>query len=294
MALFSKPTARALAIIDLLMANPKCTYGLTDLTRRLKLNKATCHAILSTMKSNGFLLQDPKNKTYRLGPSMAAAGHAAISQLPSLIYTMTEVRNLSLELSMDCIICACSNNSLVTLAHYQHSDTRLPESGLRLPNIAPLGACFIAWSTASQLQQWISQGHETQDEYLEILDYKIRISVISILKRGYEVTLKTSAESNWRDSLNNTNTQAQEELNHIYQQSLFQEDFHLNNIKAHKKYSVSQITVPIFNLANKPELVMTVSPRQMLSGKEIEAIADRLKQASRRASRAVTESQAKP
>ena len=39
MALFSRPTARVLAILDLLMANPSQGFGLTEMTRRLGLNK---------------------------------------------------------------------------------------------------------------------------------------------------------------------------------------------------------------------------------------------------------------
>ena len=38
MALFSQPTARALAILDLLMANPHQAFGLTEMTRRLNLH----------------------------------------------------------------------------------------------------------------------------------------------------------------------------------------------------------------------------------------------------------------
>ena len=80
MALFSQPTARALAILDLLMANPDQAFGLTEMTRRLNLNKATCHAILTTMSTYGFLVQHPKTKAYRLGPSIIAAGNAAFAR----------------------------------------------------------------------------------------------------------------------------------------------------------------------------------------------------------------------
>ena len=39
MALFSKPTARALAILDLLTSNPQEAFGLTEITRKLGLNR---------------------------------------------------------------------------------------------------------------------------------------------------------------------------------------------------------------------------------------------------------------
>ncbi|ARN75662.1 helix-turn-helix domain-containing protein [Oceanicoccus sagamiensis] len=294
MALFSKPTARALAIIDLLMANPQQTFGLSDMTRRLKLNKATCHAILSTMKSHGFLHQDCKTKAYRLGPSMAAAGHAAFSQYPSLSFAREELELLSKELSMDCSAIARSSSNLVTLVHAQH---RLPlsppaQTGLRLPNIAPLGACFIAWSASNQLQQWIEQAHESQGCYEETLDQQIRITVISIHKRGYEVTLKTDTESTWSqslDSINKSSQQAIKQYNLDFQQALCQEQYHLDKIDPDINYDIGTISVPVFGCGHEPELVFTANANDTLSGMDIDSIAGQLKRASQRVSLATQE-----
>ncbi len=300
MALFSKPTARTLAIIDLLMANPHRAYGLTDMTRQLKLNKATCHAILSTMKGAGFLNQDPKTKTYRLGPSMAAAGHAAFSQFPSLNYARTELKAIAEELTVNCSAIARSNTNLVTLAHYQHPEliTNPLQTGLRLPNMAPLGACFIAWSPASQLQNWIEEAHQSQHCYQENLDQLLRIRVISIYKQGFEVTLKTSAEDNWINSLTSMphcDLKATDQLSRTYQQALCNENSHLNSIDNSLHYDVSQISVPVFCYSNTPELIFSANCfEKPISGQQIKKIAARLKLASKRISQSVKESSLEP
>ena len=196
MALFSQPTARALAILDLLMANPQQAFGLTEMTRRLNLNKATCHAILTTMANYGFLVQHPKTKAYRLGPSIIAAGNAAFAQFPVLEYARPELEGLNSDLNLGFAVTARSKLHQVLLALYGNA-TPLMDSfqlGLRLPNAAPVAACFTAFSPAKQLEAWLTRAHESRGGYNERLDQKLRVSVIAIRARGYEVTLKTRAE----------------------------------------------------------------------------------------------------
>jgi DNA-binding IclR family transcriptional regulator len=297
MALFSKPTARALAIIDLLMANPHQAFGLTELTRRLRLNKATCHAILTTMATYGFLVQDPKNKAYRLGPSIAAAGHAAFAQFPALEYARPELEKLTSELGIGCGAIGRSGINLVLLAHYK---TSVPfdspfQTGLRLPNIAPIGACFIAWSPAKQLQHWLDQAHQSQGEYHEKFDQSLRISVIAIHSRGFEVTLKTAAEATLGKNLveinHNWDLETLEKSTQEYQQTLCREPYHLDRIDPKAHYDVCNISVPVFGYSRIPELTFSVgSIQQSLKGSEIEDIAKRLKEASLRVTQAARNS----
>ncbi|WP_101757125.1 IclR family transcriptional regulator [Oceanicoccus sp. KOV_DT_Chl] len=296
MALFSKPTARALAIIDLLMANPHQSFGLTDITRRLNLNKATCHAILTTMSTYGFLVQDSKSKAYRLGPSIAAAGHAAFAQFPVLEYARPELEKLTSELGMGCGAIGRSGSHIVLLAHYRTSAPfESPfQMGLRLPNIAPLGACFIAWSPANQLQQWLDRSHNSRGEYHEKFDQSLRISVIAIHSRGFEVTLKTSAEATLGKSLavlnENWSLDTLEKATNTYQQTLCDEPYHLDRIDPKRSYDVCNISVPVFGYSRTPELTFTVgSITQALTGAEILDIAERLKEASLRVTKAARE-----
>ena len=162
MALFSQPTARALARLDLLMANPHQAYGLTEMTRRLNLNKATCHAILTTMANYGFLVQHPKTKAYRLGPSIIAAGNAAFAQFPALEYARPALEELDADLDVGFAVTGRSKLHVVLLALYGKAASSIDhiQLGLRLPNMAPLGACFTAWSPAKHLEEWLTRCHE--------------------------------------------------------------------------------------------------------------------------------------
>lgn len=290
MALFSKPTARALAILDLLTANPQESYGLTEVTRKLGLNKATCHAILTTMAHYGFLVQDPRSKAYRLGPNIVAAGNAAFAQFPILEYARSELEVLSNQLGMGCGAAGRSGSHLVLLAHYGHSNPMLSpfQLGMRLPFMAPLGASFIAWSPAKQLEAWLATGEQRLgDVFDDKLDQKLRISVIAIRARGFEVTLKTAAEESLQEGLakieGTWNLEALETVTREYQTSLLNSHYHLDRIDPATRYPVCNITVPVLGYDQLPELIFsTGSINRELSGAEILEIAEQLKAAAER------------
>lgn len=289
MALFSQPTARALAILDLLMANPHQAFGLTEMTRRLSLNKATCHAILTTMANYGFLVQHPKTKAYRLGPSIIAAGNAAFAQFPVLEYARPELENLENELDIGFAVTGRSKTHMVLLALYGSASSLIDhfQLGLRLPNTAPIAACFTAWSPAKNLEAWLTRAHDARGGYDEKLDQRLRMSVISIRARGYEVTLQTRAEAALHEDLrkiqNAWNLKDLEAITEKYQHDLCDEYVHLDRIDPRARYEVSTINVPVFAYKQLPALCFSAgSFKQPLSGEEIETIAGRMLAAAER------------
>jgi DNA-binding IclR family transcriptional regulator len=288
-ALFSQPTARALAILDLLMANPHQAFGLTEMTRRLNLNKATCHAILTTMANYGFLVQDPKTKAYRLGPSIIAAGNAAFAQFPVLEYARPELEALQNDLGIGFAVTGRSKLHQVLLALYGRA-TPLIDSfqlGLRLPNTAPVAACFTAFSDAKYLEAWLTRAHATRGGYNEKLDQKLRVSLIAIRARGYEVTLQTRAEAELRGELSRIhNAWSLTELEHAankYQHDLCDEHYHLDRVDPKTRYEISTITVPVFVFKEIPVMCFVAgSFDKAISGAQIEEIAARMKESAGR------------
>jgi DNA-binding IclR family transcriptional regulator len=286
-ALFSQPTARALAILDLLMANPHQAFGLTEMTRRLNLNKATCHAILTTMANYGFLVQHPKTKAYRLGPSIIAAGNAAFAQFPVLEYARPELERLQSELDIGFAATGRSKLHQVLLALYGRASPLIEtfQLGLRLPNNAPVAACYTAFSPANQLEDWLRRGHESRGEYNEKLDQKLRISLISIRTRGYEVTLKTNAEAQLHKELarihNSWSLTELDDAANQYQRDLCDEHYHLDRIDPKARYDVSTISVPVFVSKEVPVMCFVAgSMEQPISGARIEEIAQRMQQSA--------------
>ncbi len=71
---------RAIQILKAFEANQD-EYTLTELCRRLKLNKSTAPDILSTLCQHRFLLRNAETRKYRLGPALIRLGHLAHEQL---------------------------------------------------------------------------------------------------------------------------------------------------------------------------------------------------------------------
>ncbi len=300
MALFSQPTARALAILDLLMANPHQAFGLTEMTRRLNLNKATCHAILTTMATYGFLVQHPKTKAYRLGPSIIAAGNAAFSQFPVLEYARPALEALEEELDIGFAVTGRSKLHVVLLALYGAASALIDnfQLGLRLPNVAPIGACFTAWSPAKHLEAWLTAAHDARGGYNEKLDQRLRMSVIGIRARGFEITLKTQAEAelhkNLKDLQNAWSLKDLEEITRNYHLALCDEYVHLDRIDPKASYNVSTISVPVFAYKQMPALCFAAgSFHKPTTGAAIEGIARRMLAAAEKVTQ-VARSRAQP
>lgn len=289
MALFSQPTARALAILDLLMANPHQAFGLTEMTRRLNLNKATCHAILTTMANYGFLVQHPKTKAYRLGPSIIAAGNAAFAQFPVLEYARPELEALQNDLGVGFGVTGRSKMHQVLLAMYGRASEMIDsfQLGLRLPNTAPVAACFTAFSDAKYLEAWLTRAHDSRNGYNEKLDQKLRVSLIAIRARGYEVTLKTKAEAELRKELerihNSWSLTHLEDAANKFQHDLCDEHYHLDRVDTKARYEVSTITVPVFVYKQVPIMCFVAgSTDKTMSGARIEEVAARIKESADR------------
>jgi len=265
------------------MANPHQAFGLTEMTRRLNLNKATCHAILTTMATYGFLVQHPKTKAYRLGPSIIAAGNAAFAQFPVLEYARPALESLEGDLDAGFAVTGRSKSHVVLLALYGSATALIDnfQLGLRLPNVAPIGACFTAWSPAKHLEAWLTAAHDARGEYNEKLDQRLRMSVIGIRARGYEVVLKTRAEAELHQSLkriqNAWNLKDLEEITENYQRALCEEYVHLDRIDPRAQYELSAITVPVFAYKQLPAMCFTAgSFHKPVAGAEIERIAERM------------------
>ena len=162
--------------------------------------------------------------------------------------------------------------------------------GLRLPNTAPVAACFTAFSPARELEAWLSRAHEARGAYDEKLDQKLRVAAIGIRARGFEVTLRTKAEATLKAELNRIHNAwsltALEEAANQFQYDLCDELYHLDRIDPKGRYDVSTISVPVFVYKEVPVMCFVAgSLDTQVSGAQIEEIATRMKQSADRVTR---------
>jgi DNA-binding IclR family transcriptional regulator len=92
---------RVAAILNFIADHPGQAFALTDLVRALKLSRATCHALLTGLVDVGYLYRTT-DKTYVLGPALAAIGRTAAEHFSSLQVAHPEMRSLADEFDVVC------------------------------------------------------------------------------------------------------------------------------------------------------------------------------------------------
>jgi DNA-binding IclR family transcriptional regulator len=89
------------AILNFIADHPGQAFALTDLVRALKLSRATCHALLTGLVDVGYLYRTG-DKTYVLGPALAAIGRTAAAHFSPLQVAQPEMRSLADEFDVVC------------------------------------------------------------------------------------------------------------------------------------------------------------------------------------------------
>lgn len=92
---------RVAAILNFMADHPRQAFALTDLVRALKLSRATCHALLTGLVDVGYLFRT-SDKTYVLGPALAAIGRTAAEHFSPLQVAQPEMRALADEFDVVC------------------------------------------------------------------------------------------------------------------------------------------------------------------------------------------------
>ncbi|PZQ55473.1 MAG: transcriptional regulator [Novosphingobium pentaromativorans] len=97
----SPGVARMAAILNFIADHPRQSFALTDLVRALKLSRATCHALLTGLVDVGYLYRT-SDKTYVLGPALAAIGRTAAEHFSPLQVAQPEMRKLADDFDLVC------------------------------------------------------------------------------------------------------------------------------------------------------------------------------------------------
>ncbi|MBW2360741.1 MAG: helix-turn-helix domain-containing protein [Deltaproteobacteria bacterium] len=289
----SNPARRILAVLDFLTANPGDAFGLTELSRRLGLNKPTCHGILSTLARAGYLSQDAATRAYRLGPSILAAGSAASVQLPLLDRVREEMRSLGENLAVASAVMLRARDHYVIVDRFALPDplVEIIHVGLRLPLMAPLGAFFIAWSSPAVFEAWFASAAEEISHGPAAVRARFARSIAVVRSRGFDVTIKTAAEADLLDGLRRLHSGGEapdlQALGRRFATALEDQTYQLDEIDPRAHYAVSAIAAPVFGTAPHPELALTLgTPHRDLSGREILDFGASLVESARRVSEA--------
>lgn len=184
MARAAPASVRAVRIIALLTANPARRFTISALARQLRMNLSSAHTTLAVLCDYGFLVRDPVDLTYALGPALTATGFTAMEQNPAVDSAIEQADILSSELGMEVGLSARAGLDIITLFRCgpEQFFSEFGYVGDRVPLLAPIGAVLMAWAREEDVADWLARGSVTEPRaghYRNIL--------AEVRARGYSV-----------------------------------------------------------------------------------------------------------
>ncbi|MCK0176791.1 IclR family transcriptional regulator [Mycolicibacterium sp. F2034L] len=153
----SPPTDRVVAILDFLADHPEERFGVSELARRAGLTKPTCLGIVTSLTEAGYLVRDPADKTYRLGPSLITLGHRAQEAMRVRPAAREELRRLSSRFGVTVALSGVVDDRITLLDLVAPTGARPGvEVGQSYPFAPPVGLMFVLWDDEAT-RSWLAK-----------------------------------------------------------------------------------------------------------------------------------------
>lgn len=184
---------RAVRVLDYLAAHPDRRFNVSELARRLEINKASCHAVVLTLVECKYLVRHSEDKSYSLGPAVVPLAQAAIDPHRGLDEAKEEIRNLSLQFGVAGLVSGVVDDEILILANSGGTSARpVYQVGQRLPLVPPMGMIFLAFDTGRAVDRWLRRSGVGNDgaerrRYLEALT--------TVRERGYILAVESDIRS---------------------------------------------------------------------------------------------------
>ncbi len=269
---------RTTAILDFLAAHPTEAWSLSELARRLDLNKATAHSLLSALTDAGYLVRHPARKDYALGPALIGVGRAALEQFPVVDFARPEMRRLAEDTGLECLATASVDGDMVIL---ERVGTPRPLTvsvavGQRVPIAPPFGTAFVAWETPDGVERWLARAGTTVSD-AERRRYDAALAAVR--ERGYSVTLDAEAHARLGQVLADAAATPDRRRGDVgaLVDELGHEDYLLIELEAERSYRVNHVAAPVFDAdGHVAVLLALIGFRGGVTGAEVAVAAERL------------------
>jgi DNA-binding IclR family transcriptional regulator len=166
----SPQTDRVVAVIELLAAREAVEGAvagsgpdpggatMTEIARALRINQATCVHLLAALTAAGFVVREPADRRYHLGPALVRPGRLAAARYPLLAAARDEMTGLAGEFGVPCFAFAPEVDH-ARLVHYTWPPGEAPPAiklGETVPLTPPLGILFVTWATDADFDAWLA------------------------------------------------------------------------------------------------------------------------------------------
>jgi DNA-binding IclR family transcriptional regulator len=189
----------AIAILNHLQAHPPVRLSLTEIVRALGISAGTGHAILQTLVHYHYVIQDPLDKTYTLGPALIGLGAAAAGDVRFAETFRSALSQLAARTGLSACAAKLLPNAHVATVVQSESVGALQLSaavGATFPLTPPFGAVFLAWASPDEVERWFAvaaaggfgpASAAERDDYLTDLQ--------RVRREGYAWTIRVAAGS---------------------------------------------------------------------------------------------------
>jgi DNA-binding IclR family transcriptional regulator len=242
--------ARTVEVLNFLASHPGEGYTLSELAENAQVNVASMHAVLAVLTQSGFVIRDPRRKSYRLGLSAIGVGLAALDEHPVIKQGREAVTELAERLGLECLLSVNAGGELLIVAEAGRPERLYlrPRVGQRLPFMPPLAILAAGYLPDSELEDWLAR---IGPDATEADKQAYRDVAQAARQQGYAVDLETPtrhqiallmpqlAKDPRSPELNAHLAQLVAQLGHEHHQ--------LTDPEPDTSYPVNNIQAPIFN-----------------------------------------------
>lgn len=265
---------RMVSVLNFFAGHPGQSFTFTDVVKALKLGRATCHSLLAGLVEEQYLYRNA-DKTYMIGPALAAVGRIAFDQFSPLQAAQPEIRLLADEFQAMCTVGALERGNIIVRAR-AGSGSRMSwaaSQGYELPLRAPFAAAFFAWSKDYEVAKWLDQLSPPASA-TEVC--QLKNSMEFLRKRGYAYNVHTSEEQGSEFFRSAIGMLVSGETNAYPVESM-------GDIDLSGQYSLASITAPVFG--GKGEVIFVITSSgfgRVVSGHKIDSMGKQIREAAER------------
>jgi DNA-binding IclR family transcriptional regulator len=239
--------------LEFLAERPNESFSISELSRRLDISKATCHALVGSLVAARWVMRNPRDMLVRVGPALLAASAKTV-EYPNYLAELArpDMDYLAQKYAAQGMVSLAVGSEIVIIETYDSGNgprsTR--QVGQRIPLRPPNGFVYLAW------------GQETlvgREEF----DNEACAEVMSVVrKRGFSVALELDLPASVESVLRQVQPGAPEsEVESILTSllaSLRLVDYSALYIEPGKQYNVRNVSVPVLDETGNVVIVLTL------------------------------------
>ncbi|NUP31323.1 MAG: helix-turn-helix domain-containing protein [Streptomycetaceae bacterium] len=281
----SPPTDRVVGVLELLASRPDHAFSLSDIARALGMSKATCHAVTASLANADYLIRNPSDKTFTLGPALVAAGRSAELAYPAVRLAQAEAAALAEDLGYETTAAIRSEGHLVIVAYAGGADTGAVRIGRRIPLAPPFGGVFVAWAGDAVAEEWASRTERPAPHD------PLLASLAAIRERGYSVERLTPAGVRLRHALAELSddplAEGLQPMVMTLLAELHQAEYLPGDLTDTARHPVSSLSAPVFDHDGATQMNLSIQPQRALTPREIDRAGKRLLKACARITQSI-------